>query len=85
MTDIFPGPSKHPLASASPNLHHLPYSPSLTSLEADTPFYAPTLAQDPSVIDLTSQSDIIIAYVNTIHYQSFYAILFSKSEVYLWL
>ena len=37
---------------------------SLVSSEGDTSHYAPTLVQDPSVIDLPSQSDIIIAYVD---------------------
>ena len=65
MTDIFP--SNYPSASV-PSLHHLPYSPSLTSLvrsEEDTPIYVPSLAQDPSVVDLPtdSQPDIIIVYV----------------------
>jgi ABC-type multidrug transport system fused ATPase/permease subunit len=68
MTDIFPSLAKHPLASASvPSLHHLPNSPSLTSLahsEGDVPFYASTLVQEPSVLDLPNQSDIIIAYVD---------------------
>ena len=66
MTDI--SPSKHhdhdPSASV-PSL--LPHSSSLVSLarsEGDSPLYAPTLVQDPSVIDLPSQSDIIIAYVD---------------------
>ena len=64
MRDIFP--SKRPSASVL-NLHHIPRSPSLTSLahsEGDTALYAPTLVQDPSVVDLPSQSDIIIAYVD---------------------
>ena len=75
MKDITP--SKHhddhdsnPSASVS-TLRHLPsgYSPSIISQrrsEGDSPLsplYAPTLVQDPSVIDLPSQSDIIIAYV----------------------
>ena len=84
-TDIFPRPSKHPLASASvPSLHHLPHSPSFNSLaysDGDTPFYAPSLAQDPTVDDLPSLSDITIAYVDTTQYQSFYAILSSEFEV----
>ena len=29
------------------------------------PLYAPSLVQDSSVVDLSSQSDIIIAYVDT--------------------
>ena len=71
MTDIFP--SKHPSAfvESVPNLHHLPHSPSLTSMahsEGDTPIYVPSLVQDPSasVVDLPtdSQPDIIIAYVD---------------------
>ena len=68
MTDIF---SKYyPSASSfNPSLHHLPYSPSLTSLvrsEEETPIYVPSLVQDPSVIDLPtdSQPDIIIVYVD---------------------
>ena len=59
---------KHNDPSASvPSLRHLPYSSSLISLarsEGDAPLYAPSLVQDPSVRDLPSQSDIIIAYVN---------------------
>ena len=54
-----------PLASV-PSLRHLPYSSSLVSLtrpEGDTPLFSPTLVQNPSVrvVDLPSQSDIIIA------------------------
>ena len=64
-TGIFP--SKHHDPSASvPSLRHLPHSSSLVSLarsEGDAPLYAPTYVQDPSVVDLPSQSDIIIAYV----------------------
>ena len=37
---------------------------SLTRSEGDSPLYAPIHVQDPSVIDLPSQSDIIIAYVD---------------------
>ena len=36
----------------------------LTRSEEDSPLYAPILVQDSSVIDLPSQSDIIIAYVD---------------------
>ena len=68
LTDI--SPSKHhdhdPSASV-PSLRLLPHSSSLISLarsEGDSPLYAPTLVQDPSVIDLPNQSDIIIAYVD---------------------
>ena len=63
-------PSEHHDPSASvPTLRHLPHSSSLVSLarsEGDAPLYARTLVQDPSVIDLPSQSDIIIAYVDRI-------------------
>jgi hypothetical protein len=75
MTDIFPSTGKHhhdPSASV-PSLRHLPHSSSLVSLtrsEGDAPLSgyasAPTLVQDPSVADLPSQSDIIIAYVQLI-------------------
>ena len=64
ITDI--SPSKHP-STSDPNLSHLPHSPSPISLvhsEGDTPLYAPSLVQDSSVVDLPSQSDIIIAYVD---------------------
>src|SRR5882762_10156434 len=68
MTDISPSkPELHHPSSSVPSFRHLPSSPSLISLtrsEGDTPLYAPTLVQDPSVIDLPSQSDIIIAYVD---------------------
>jgi hypothetical protein len=70
MTDIsgFPGPSKRHDPSASvPSLRHLPHSSSLVSLtrsEGDAPLFSPTLVQNPSVGDLPSQSDIIIAYVD---------------------
>ena len=51
---------------SGPSIHHLSSSSlgSLVSSEGDTPSYTPTLVQDPSVIDLPSQSDIIIAYVD---------------------
>ena len=67
MTDI--SPSKHHDPSASdPSLPLLPHSSpspiSLSRSEGDQPLYAPVLVQDPSVIDLPSQSDIIIAYVD---------------------
>jgi energy-coupling factor transporter ATP-binding protein EcfA2 len=58
--------SKHhddPSASV-PSLRLLSHSPSIISQsrsEGDSPLDAPTLVQDPSVIDLPSQSDIIIA------------------------
>jgi len=68
MKDISESPSKHhdsddPSASV-PTLGHLTHSPSIISLsrsEGDSPLYAPTLVQNSSVIDLPSQSDIIIA------------------------
>ena len=67
MTDI--SSPKHDPSASLPNLRDLrvPHSPSLISLarsEGDSPFHGPTLVQDPSVIDLPSQSDIIIAYVD---------------------
>ena len=69
MTDISPSKHHDPSASVA-SLPHLPSSSSspspisLTRSEGDAPLYAPTLVQDPSVIDLPSQSDIIIAYVD---------------------
>ena len=67
MTDILP--SIYPSASVSSLHHPSHFSPSLTSLvrsEEDTPIYVPSLVQDPSVIDLPtdSQPDIIIVYVD---------------------
>ena len=65
MTDI--SPPKHDPSASVPSLRDLLFSPSLISLtrsEGDYPLYPPTLVQDPSVIDLPSQSDIIIAYVD---------------------
>ena len=68
LTDISPSKQHDNDPSASvPSLRLLPHSSSLISLtrsEGDSPLYAPTLVQDPSVIDLPSQSDIIIAYVD---------------------
>lgn len=64
MGDIIP--SKHSSASV-PSLHHVPHSPSFTSLalsEGDIPIYAPTLVDESGVVDLPAQSDIIIAYVD---------------------
>ena len=72
MKDISPSknPSHHDLDSSAsvPTLRHLSHSPSIISLsrsEGDTPLYASTLVQDPSVIDLPvpSRSDVNIAYV----------------------
>ena len=67
MTDI--SPPKHDPSASVPSLRDLllPHSPSLISLtrsEGDSPLYAPTLVQYPSVIYLPSQSDIIIEYVD---------------------
>ena len=52
-------------SASVPSLRHLPHTPSISlrRSEGDSPLYAPTLVQDPSVIDLPSQSDIVIAYV----------------------
>ena len=64
MTDIS---SKDDPSASVPSLRDLHHSPSLISLtrsEGDSPLYAPTLVQDPSVIDLPNQSDIVIAYVD---------------------
>jgi hypothetical protein len=74
MTDISGSdsgfPSKHHDPSASvPSLRHLPHSSSFVSLarsEGDASLFAPTFVQNPSVVDLPSQSDIIIAYVDPI-------------------
>jgi hypothetical protein len=76
MTDIsgpgFPlaGPKRHDPSASVPSLRHrhLPHSSSLVSLtrsEGDAPLFSPTLVQNPSVVDLPSQSDIIIAYVDS--------------------
>ena len=57
----------HDLSASVPSLRDLPHSPNLSPLtrsEGDTLLYAPTLVQDPGVVDLPSQSDIIIAYVD---------------------
>ena len=60
-----PGPSASVARARLFDLpHHSPSLISLTRSEGDSPLYAPSLVQDPSVIDLPSQSDIIIAYVD---------------------
>ena len=59
MTDIFL--SNYSLASTS-SLHHPPSFTSLPYSDGDTPFYAPSLIQDPSVDDLPSLSDVVNAF-----------------------
>ena len=67
MTDTPPSKHHDPSAPVS-SFYHLSYSSSLisqASSEEDTSLYALALAQDTSDIDLPSQSDIIIAYVDS--------------------
>ena len=56
--------SKHPSSSVL-SLHHVPHSPSLTSLAySDISTYPPTLVDEPGAVDLLDESDIIIVYVD---------------------
>ena len=68
--DILPST---PSAASVPS--NLPPSPSYTSLalsEGGVLNYASTLVQEPNSIDLLSQSDIIIAYVDPLNGTSTY-------------